>query len=409
MQCLTEAQFENQLVVILAGYPAQLDQLMQANPGLPSRFTGKLVFEPFGLEQAVEMVRSDLRKENAPVAPEADAALPAHVQQMMAAPQWSSGRDCINLSRAIQRAFDRSVYEAEKAVQPAPHAISTGDVAAATAAMLASKVPEDDSMSLGVRVSAVPSAAQLLPPAAASEAQPNHATDHRTKHDRQEGKKRPQHSAPLAAPASCKAGHSHPAELHAHASVQQKGSASLALGDDHDAPLDSDDPMHDPAYREFVGDLDVSMGALSLDPATVFGAVLQGTLPSSLMAHLRSQSPESVVAFQRYQSHLRMLAEQWQRRERERREEEERLERLRVEEQAKRRAEETRIAAIAAAAEREAARRDEAERAAKAARKMEEQRQRMILRSQMCPWNVHRSGEWCGAGGFTVPYIQSYA
>jgi SpoVK/Ycf46/Vps4 family AAA+-type ATPase len=52
----------DQLVVIFAGYPDEMDELLQSNPGLKSRFANHLNFEDFSAEQLLSILKKMLVK-----------------------------------------------------------------------------------------------------------------------------------------------------------------------------------------------------------------------------------------------------------------------------------------------------------------------------------------------------------
>jgi hypothetical protein len=65
------------MVVILAGYEAEVEALMSANPGLKSRFSEKLHFPDFDAADAAELLRSRLLRDcGLGLDGEAEAALP---------------------------------------------------------------------------------------------------------------------------------------------------------------------------------------------------------------------------------------------------------------------------------------------------------------------------------------------
>lgn len=81
-QILTDKQFKGKMVVILAGYEHQVEQLLAVNPGLKSRFSERLVFPDFSAEDAVQLLRQDLeRTSGLELSTEAMQQLPDLMQQ----------------------------------------------------------------------------------------------------------------------------------------------------------------------------------------------------------------------------------------------------------------------------------------------------------------------------------------
>jgi hypothetical protein len=83
VQLLTEPKYQGKMVVILAGYEAQVDALMAVNPGLKSRFSEKLHFPPFTAAEACQqLLQLLLVKGGQQLAPEALELLPGLMQQV---------------------------------------------------------------------------------------------------------------------------------------------------------------------------------------------------------------------------------------------------------------------------------------------------------------------------------------
>ena len=65
----------DRLVVIVAGYPAQMEEFLQSNPGLPSRFTKTIVFPPYDAGELVRIVRDMAGSEGLRIDPGSDEPL----------------------------------------------------------------------------------------------------------------------------------------------------------------------------------------------------------------------------------------------------------------------------------------------------------------------------------------------
>ena len=63
VQLLTEPKFQGKMVVILAGYETQIDELLQVNPGLRSRFSEKLNFPDFTAADACGLLLLELGRQ----------------------------------------------------------------------------------------------------------------------------------------------------------------------------------------------------------------------------------------------------------------------------------------------------------------------------------------------------------
>ncbi len=59
---LTEDQFKGKLVVVMAGYEEDMDDLMRVNQGLRSRFSRKIHFKNFSVDDCCALMRQELQK-----------------------------------------------------------------------------------------------------------------------------------------------------------------------------------------------------------------------------------------------------------------------------------------------------------------------------------------------------------
>jgi len=103
---LTEPKFQGKMVVILAGYEAQMEQLLAVNPGLRSRFSEKMFFPDFSIEDACNLLVKAIDKEHSlRLDKEAQEQLPLLMAQLVQAPGWSNGRDVDNWRKSIFRKY----------------------------------------------------------------------------------------------------------------------------------------------------------------------------------------------------------------------------------------------------------------------------------------------------------------
>ena len=70
---------ETDMIVILAGYTEEMNKMMQANPGLKSRFPYNLNFEDYTPEQLMQIGKSVMEKEHYTITPEAERKLARYV------------------------------------------------------------------------------------------------------------------------------------------------------------------------------------------------------------------------------------------------------------------------------------------------------------------------------------------
>src|SRR5260221_3460883 len=61
---LTQDRFKAKLVVVLAGYDQEVNQLLSVNPGLSSRFPDEIIFENMSSVMCIKVLEKALAKEN---------------------------------------------------------------------------------------------------------------------------------------------------------------------------------------------------------------------------------------------------------------------------------------------------------------------------------------------------------
>lgn len=76
MQCLTDDKYKSNMVCVLAGYASDIDQLMEANPGLASRFPETLHFPDFSLNDCCRLLTDGLLALSTSLTPKAASLLP---------------------------------------------------------------------------------------------------------------------------------------------------------------------------------------------------------------------------------------------------------------------------------------------------------------------------------------------
>ena len=91
------------LVVIVAGYPAEMDRFIHSNPGLPSRFTQYVAFEDYNGAELSEIFKRMCRSAGYRLSPEAEARLTAHLTALC----QNRGPDFAN-GRAVRTLFERA-------------------------------------------------------------------------------------------------------------------------------------------------------------------------------------------------------------------------------------------------------------------------------------------------------------
>jgi len=101
---LTEEQFQGKLLLILAGYEAEMEAMLQGNAGLKSRVPNKIKFERFSVDDSIKLLRQDLKEAHGlDVASDAIDSLPTMAEELVSLPNFASGRDVITWSLKIYR------------------------------------------------------------------------------------------------------------------------------------------------------------------------------------------------------------------------------------------------------------------------------------------------------------------
>jgi hypothetical protein len=62
VDCITKPRFLNKLVIILAGYDAEINGMLEVNPGLSSRFADSINFEKLNAESCYQLLQTTLER-----------------------------------------------------------------------------------------------------------------------------------------------------------------------------------------------------------------------------------------------------------------------------------------------------------------------------------------------------------
>jgi thioredoxin 1 len=92
---ITDAEFKGNLIVIMAGYANQVNEMFQSvNPGLRSRFDKKRIeFPPWTAAQAADVTEQEIQKDGKTIAQSAKEELLACFSEMTKDASWASARD----------------------------------------------------------------------------------------------------------------------------------------------------------------------------------------------------------------------------------------------------------------------------------------------------------------------------
>lgn len=108
VDCMTNEKYFQKLIIILAGYDADINRLMSANPGLTSRFPETMVFEPLRPEDCLDLLTQGLSKKKgldimalSSITPDLHAAVLQRFATLASSANFANARDIQTLSKAI--------------------------------------------------------------------------------------------------------------------------------------------------------------------------------------------------------------------------------------------------------------------------------------------------------------------
>uniref|UniRef100_UPI0034DDFD50 AAA family ATPase n=1 Tax=Streptomyces flavofungini TaxID=68200 RepID=UPI0034DDFD50 len=104
----------DRLVVILAGYPDEIGELLSTNPGLASRFTTRVDFPSYSAEELAEIARTVLEEQGDVLDPDARVALEACCERAVSegrVDRLGNGRFARELCRKATGRRDLRLYE----------------------------------------------------------------------------------------------------------------------------------------------------------------------------------------------------------------------------------------------------------------------------------------------------------
>ncbi|MEW2519467.1 right-handed parallel beta-helix repeat-containing protein [Actinacidiphila alni] len=124
----------DEVVVIVAGYPNEMNRLLESNAGLASRFTRTLHFDDYSAPELVRIVEHQATSHEYTLAPETAAALHDYFATVPRGEQFGNGRSA---RQVFQRMTERH------AQRVAELGLSVADLAAADDGLLTALLPAD--------------------------------------------------------------------------------------------------------------------------------------------------------------------------------------------------------------------------------------------------------------------------
>ena len=104
---LTHERFRGKLIVILAGYDQEINNLLQVNTGLSSRFPEEILFNNIDPAKCLEILDRKLQKQNVQLPTLRDPSSPTYTQlvglvdQLSGLPSWGNARDMETLAKKM--------------------------------------------------------------------------------------------------------------------------------------------------------------------------------------------------------------------------------------------------------------------------------------------------------------------
>lgn len=102
---LTKPRFAGKIIVILAGYEENMNELLRANKGLSSRFSEEVVFANMGADDCWNFLRRNLTKTGIVVVEEETGVLLLEIislfRELSSLASWGNGRDLQTISKSI--------------------------------------------------------------------------------------------------------------------------------------------------------------------------------------------------------------------------------------------------------------------------------------------------------------------
>jgi len=138
---LTLEKFRGKLIVILAGYDKEMNDLLQVNTGLSSRFPEEVVFPNIAPAKCLEILDRKLRKESVVLPALNDSSQPANatmvklIEGLSTLPSWGNARDMETLAQKMCEV----AFTTEDIVTDGVLEISAGDAISCISTMLAER------------------------------------------------------------------------------------------------------------------------------------------------------------------------------------------------------------------------------------------------------------------------------
>lgn len=106
VQQLTSEEYKGRLIVILAGYKSDINDMLNVNQGLRSRFSENLHFDNFTIDMSIKLLKQKIQSGiSSEFSEDANNSLPDLVNELITLPSFGNGRDIETLSKRVIRNF----------------------------------------------------------------------------------------------------------------------------------------------------------------------------------------------------------------------------------------------------------------------------------------------------------------
>eukprot|EP01117_Protostelium_nocturnum_P002417 TRINITY_DN130_c1_g1_i2.p1 TRINITY_DN130_c1_g1~~TRINITY_DN130_c1_g1_i2.p1 ORF type:complete len:542 (-),score=128.38 TRINITY_DN130_c1_g1_i2:81-1706(-) len=102
VQMMTETQFKNKLVIIMAGYESDMEELLKVNQGLNRRFTQKFTFRNFSTKDSWKILDLKLKPKGFRLELNCEERLNHLMESLIKIKNWGNGGDLETISKRIQ-------------------------------------------------------------------------------------------------------------------------------------------------------------------------------------------------------------------------------------------------------------------------------------------------------------------
>lgn len=102
--------YKNRFILILAGYPLEMEQFLLSNPGLPSRFPIQITFPDYTISELMNIAATMLEERQYRMTPEAKLKLRQYLLQMEKDPFKQSFGNAREVRNQIEKAIRRQAF-----------------------------------------------------------------------------------------------------------------------------------------------------------------------------------------------------------------------------------------------------------------------------------------------------------